>query len=108
MNERDFLESMDLELNRPEVTPFKLKSRFNPPATHDSIDTFHEVVVRELFEVWRSSKKGDYESNPDQAQKLALKSLIDDRNIEIKPSDKGGNVVLWDVNKYCKEAERQL
>ncbi|KAJ1118195.1 hypothetical protein NDU88_006390 [Pleurodeles waltl] len=68
----------------PDITPFKLKSRFNPPNILDSIDTFHEVVIRELFEVWRSAKQGDYVSNLNQEQKAALKRLIDDRNIVIK------------------------
>ena len=31
-----------------------------------------------------------------------------DRNVIIKPADKGSVVVIWDRNDYLKEAERQL
>ena len=31
-----------------------------------------------------------------------------DRNVIIKPADKGSVVVIWDRNDYLKEAEKQL
>ena len=38
----------------------------------------------------------------------AVRSLADDRSIEIKKADKGSCVVVWDRNYYLLEAERQL
>jgi hypothetical protein len=39
---------------------------------------------------------------------LALKSLRDNRDIVIKPSDKGGAIVIWGKKEYRAEADRQL
>jgi hypothetical protein len=38
----------------------------------------------------------------------ALKSLRDNRDIVIKPSDKGGAIVIWGKAEYRAEADRQL
>ena len=37
-----------------------------------------------------------------------MRNLEDDRNVIIKPADKGSAVVIWDRNDYLKEAEKQL
>ena len=35
-------------------------------------------------------------------------SLQNDRSVTIKPADKGSAVVVWYIQDYLKEAERQL
>ena len=37
-----------------------------------------------------------------------MRGLAEDRNIIIKPADKGPCVVLWDCEDYLAEAEKQL
>ena len=37
-----------------------------------------------------------------------MHNLQSDRNVIIKPADKGSAVVIWDRNDYLKEAEKQL
>ena len=37
-----------------------------------------------------------------------MRDLQNDRNVIIKPADKGSAVVIWDRNDYLKEAEKQL
>ena len=37
-----------------------------------------------------------------------MRGLVEDRNIIIKPADKGPCVVLWDCEDYLAEAEKQL
>ena len=37
-----------------------------------------------------------------------MHNLQSDRNVIIKPADKGPAVVIWDRNDYLKEAEKQL
>ena len=37
-----------------------------------------------------------------------MRNLQEDRNVIIKPADKGSAVVIWDRNDYLKEAEKQL
>ena len=39
---------------------------------------------------------------------LAMRCLAGDRNIIIKPTDKGSCVVVWDREDYIPEAVRQL
>ena len=39
---------------------------------------------------------------------LAMHSLENDRNIIIKPVDKGSSIVVWDRLDYLAEAEKQL
>ena len=37
-----------------------------------------------------------------------MRGLPEDRNIIIKPADKGSCVVVWDQEDYIAEADRQL
>ena len=37
-----------------------------------------------------------------------MRGLAEDRNIIIKPADKGSYVVVWDREDYDAEADRQL
>ena len=37
-----------------------------------------------------------------------MRKLQSNRNVIIKPPDKGYDVVIWDRNYYLKEAEKQL
>ena len=39
---------------------------------------------------------------------LAMRGLAEDRNIIIKPVDKGSCVVVWDREDYIAEIERQI
>ena len=40
--------------------------------------------------------------------KRSTYSLQNDRSVTIKPADKGSAVVVWYIQDYLKEAERQL
>ena len=46
--------------------------------------------------------------NLSREEYLTMRNLEDDRNVTIKPVDKGSAVVIWDQNDYLKEAENQL
>ena len=39
---------------------------------------------------------------------LTMRNIQEDRNVIIKPADKGSAVVIWDRNDYLKEAKKQL
>ncbi len=41
-------------------------------------------------------------------ERTALKTLQNRKDIVIKPADKGGAVVIWPLNQYVLEADRQL
>ena len=42
------------------------------------------------------------------SERKALYDLKNDKNIEIKSSDKSGAVVVWDIEDYVIEAEKNL
>ena len=46
--------------------------------------------------------------NITKREKQALKSLNNNKDIVIKPADKGGAIVIWKKEDYIKEGERQL
>ena len=48
----------------------------------------------------------DYNLTKDEY--LAMRSLENDRNVVIKPADKGSSIVVWDRLDYLAEAEKQL
>ena len=39
---------------------------------------------------------------------LAVRGLVEDCNVIIKPADKGSCAVVWDQENYIAEADRQL
>ena len=39
---------------------------------------------------------------------LAMRGLAEDRNIIVKPADKGSCVVVWDRKDYIAEVDRQF
>ena len=41
-------------------------------------------------------------------ERQALKKLIEDKNIIIKPADKVSAIVIWDKDDYLKECNEQL
>ncbi|XP_069600613.1 uncharacterized protein [Ranitomeya imitator] len=47
-------------------------------------------------------------SNLNLAEKRALRDLQSNKEFVIKEADKGGNVVLWSIEAYLEEANRQL
>ena len=43
-----------------------------------------------------------------KSERQAIKTLLENDNITIKPADKGGKIVIQDTIDYIKECERQL
>ncbi|KAM4029694.1 uncharacterized protein ACNLHF_022451 [Anomaloglossus baeobatrachus] len=67
------------------------------------IDT--DQVVSKAFESLPGHVRGD---NLSKMERVRLKELQQMSDITIKPADKGGNIVIWPVSAYEKEAFRQL
>ena len=51
-------------------------------------------------------REKDYNLTKDEY--LAMRSLENDRNVIIKPADKGSSNVVWDKLDYFAKAEKQL
>ncbi|XP_075187641.1 uncharacterized protein LOC142258985 [Anomaloglossus baeobatrachus] len=79
---------------------FKKTSTKMPPVQNDmsTIDIFVNLVSRDLKEI--SEHKIFTHYNCTMEDIVAIRALEQDRHIVIKPSDKGGNVVVLDPAQY--------
>ena len=91
--------------NFSEAPAFRVKSNWNPPKGHPAVEIFLSKLETEIFSVLPGTPL-DY--NLSKEEWLAMKGLAEDRNIIIKPADKGSCVVVWDREDYIAEADRQL
>ena len=78
-----------------------------PNNNHPSIETFIEATHNEINNEIEKMKQPNY-SNLSVKEQKALQVLQSNDGIVITEADKGGVVVILDVEDYIKEAERQL
>lgn len=90
----------ELEFVTPPLTTLKPRSKNTPPISqYKLIDTFVELVTSDLQKL-KDIRKPLF--NLSKNENDGLKSLIENENLIIKPSDKGGNIVLMDRPYYVK------
>ena len=65
---------------------------------------FHSIEQ----DLHRQKYKQPRKKNLTKEEYKAIKSLKNNKNIIIKPADKGSAVVILDRNAYIKEGQRQL
>ncbi|KAM5140434.1 alpha-2-macroglobulin-like protein 1 [Mantella aurantiaca] len=88
------------------ISGLKNKSTRIPSiSTNRHIQMFFELVSKDIRTLNWSTLARD---NLSRGERRALGELEHNRDIVIKPSDKGGNVVIWKVEAYMEEANRQL
>lgn len=80
------------------MVTFKPKSTFTPKILEHNIQTFERVVQRDL-EIMENNKYR-FKHNLTREENTALMGLAKDRNIVIKPADKGGGIVILDRKDY--------
>ena len=59
-------------------------------------------------EILKINEEAKNYPNLSKEERQALKKLIEDKNIIIKPADKGSAIVIWDKEDYLKECNEQL
>ncbi|XP_078541431.1 uncharacterized protein LOC144826808 [Lissotriton helveticus] len=90
-------------------THFKTKSKFCPLMLKDNVDIFHDRVTSQLKELQiRTANSIKRHTYRDREYHTLIKKLRDNKNLVIRQSDKGGNVVLWPRKMYLEEAHKQL
>uniref|UniRef100_A0A8C5N036 Uncharacterized protein n=1 Tax=Leptobrachium leishanense TaxID=445787 RepID=A0A8C5N036_9ANUR len=86
-------------------TTLKDKSTFFPKSLiSQEISTFEQMVMTDLGRVKTSTRSDNLTKN----EKKALKELVSNEQIEIKPADKGGGTVIMTADYYREEAEKIL
>ncbi|XP_077113029.1 uncharacterized protein LOC143768221 [Ranitomeya variabilis] len=84
-----------------------------PPRVHKGLDPIKGRPIVSgsdslISEEFQHIPTGIQHDNLTRQQRKALKELGSLKDITIKPSDKGGNIVLWPSSMYEKEAYKQL
>ncbi|MCG7891939.1 MAG: hypothetical protein N0C80_16985 [Candidatus Thiodiazotropha endolucinida] len=86
--------------------PFKTPTGWTPPSGKSpTLDTYINVTTNEILKHVPKTKR---EPNISDTELQALKNLVQNQDIIIKPADKGGAIVIMNTRDYIKEASRQL
>ncbi|XP_056420848.1 uncharacterized protein LOC130361635 [Hyla sarda] len=111
-DDQDVLRNLMELLNENEVRnqddrcPCYVPSKTAPPLSlFPAIQVFFNTVREHIQGLPKNSLIGQ---NLSGEERLALNNLQKNDKFLIKEADKGGNVVLWPVEQYMKEAQRQL
>lgn len=88
----------------------RLRSMYLPPKNSHPVETFVYLVKKDMGCLFRNIEKGDYHirDNMTREEKDALKVLLNDDSIIVKPADKGGSIEIMDHLLYIREIECQL
>ncbi|CAJ0956185.1 unnamed protein product [Ranitomeya imitator] len=103
----------------PPVTPtcFSLKSlglrvgsTFQPPRTYHPVETFISIVQKDVTSILDSIEKGHMKirNNLSQEEYKSLLEIKNNKDLIIKPADKGGAIVVLDRSYYMEEIRKQL
>ena len=84
---------------------FQVKKLLEPTQVHHTVSTFCEAVRKDIEQNQNKTKTSQ---NLIKGERKALEDLRKRDDIIITNVDKGGAVVILDVENYIKEAHRQL
>ncbi|CAJ0961173.1 unnamed protein product [Ranitomeya imitator] len=86
------------------------RSTFIPPKSSHAVETFVNLLDRDVKRTLHDQRLGflPVRHNLDPLEKQALDSFCENKNIVIKPADKGGAIVVMDRSFYMTEVRRQL
>lgn len=90
-----------------EPLPFTFKSAWTPKLSQVP-NVIRKTIRADRYAVKRLPWNFRETQNLDKEENRALRHLRQNKNIVIKPADKGSAVVIMDREAYIKEAERQL
>lgn len=94
--------------NKQERGKFKPTSTFCPPIVNPSLDTFCRLVERDVEQLFSNPHPHNGMNNLTLSERQALDKLCKDKNIVVKPADKGGGLVIMPKTLYDQEVLRQL
>ena len=86
----------------------KTNKKWRLDKNHQIVETYIEATKNILETEEKNNNKNKYYKSLTKGETKALKELADRNGIIITKADKGGPVVIIDVEDYVKEAEHQL
>ena len=95
----------DRDEDRTKPSPFRETSGWTPPT---GINTQLERYINCITQDALDHQPSHLNSNLPKRERDAIISLRSNKDIVIKPADKGGAIVIWDRQDYIHEATRQL
>lgn len=87
-----------------QAQPLRPKSQFCPPVNNAAITTFCNLVDRDIDNILLDT---NFKSHGNQERQL-LTQLGKRQEVVWKPADKGGGIVLMDIDEYRAEIISQL
>ena len=82
------------------------KSTWNPPTQDYNLELYLDRITNDITNLTISRRRPA--DNLTSDERHALRSLRNNRDIVIKPADKGGSIVIMDRDFYIAEGDRQL
>ena len=83
--------------------PFKLPSKFTPPLPdNDNLIEYISLIYNDLKN--KPDFNRTHKRNITNDELKSLNDLKNNKDIVIKPADKGGSIVLWPRREYLTEA----
>ena len=84
-------------------------SGWTPPSGQDTfLESYRSTIIHNTLKEIQKNKNKKYKRNLKKEEWAAINTLRNNRNIVIKPADKGGNIVIMDKEDYIQEGLRQL
>ena len=99
-SKQDPLKQAFKDINRPKINNWVAPIKQLPPSHSKAISDLR----KELYECNPSTVRPNITSK----ERRIIREMKSPKTLVIKPADKGSGTVLWDINKYIAEAEKQL
>lgn len=94
------------ERNFARANVLRPRSTFVPNVSDHAIQTFEKVVLRDISLLEKRHSRTFY--NLTQQGRQVLSNLLKNKEVIIKPADKGGGLVVLDKKDYVSEVCRQV
>ena len=88
-----------------EIPAFKVSSSWTPLICDTQLEMYLSELAEEILKI---DETGQNYPNLTKAEREAQQDLVYDKNIVIKPADKGRAIVIWDKQDYLKKCQLQL
>ncbi|KAJ1190907.1 hypothetical protein NDU88_000226 [Pleurodeles waltl] len=101
-------EDREFNRDRNKISGLKPKATFTPSLAQvgKEVELFENMLELDIQRILKDPPHSNYNLKKDQCD--SLESLQKDPNIIIKPADKGGGIVIFDISDYERRVEALL